>query len=332
MKWRRITIRGIIVLFLAIVLAYAGLSLEYSAPPIDREALELGYTYSASYAEFLNLDPVDTFEEMVSDLQPAFVRIPVYWSRIEPKRGEYDFDEMDKLMDIAGTHNIDVILAIGRKVPRWPECFLPDWSSAYDEEALRQSQVNMMEAVVMKYKDHPTLIRWQVENEPYFVLFGECPKPDFEFLEYEYDFVRSLDPNTPIQTTVSGEQSLWIRAAKNADIVGTSMYRTTYTPVIGHVTYPIPPWTYRAKNQIFTGNRTVVSELQMEPWFARSLHTYTIAEQLEIFDDETFEEHIEYARRVGIQEVSLWGAEWWYYLNVNGESSLLDVAKQAFEK
>jgi hypothetical protein len=314
------------------VLAFLGLSLEYSSPPIERTALDLGFTYSVSYTEFLELDPIKTFEIMLSDLSPSIVRIPVYWSRIEPKVGEYDFTEIDKLMTIAESNDTKVILAIGRKVPRWPECFLPKWSSVYDEGQLRAAQTEMIRTVVNKYKDHPSLYRWQVENEPYFYLFGECPKLDIEYLEEEYDFVRSLDSVTEIQATVSGEQELWIKAAKNADVVGASMYRTTHTPGLGQLTYPIPPWTYRAKNHIFTGNRTVISELQMEPWFARSLHTYTIPEQLELFNTDSFEEHLNYAQSVGIKEVSLWGAEWWYYLDANGESSLKDAAIEVFNK
>ena len=301
-------------------------------PGSDRsiEETDFGLTYSVTYAESLGLDPVGAFESIVGELQPDHVRIPVYWNRIEMERGVYEWAELDSLMELAAANDTDVILAIGRKVPRWPECHLPVWAPGYDKPILDAAQLSMMKSVVERYKEHDALLRWQVENEPYFFLFGECPRPDVGLIEQEYNMVKSLDPNRDIQATASGEQSLWIAAARNSDVVGVSMYRTTYTPGVGHITYPIPPWTYRAKAALFAQNRVVVSELQAEPWFARDISTYTIDEQLDLFGPAKFHRHIDYAVRAGFPEVSLWGAEWWYYLKEQGHSEIWDTAMELF--
>lgn len=298
--------------------------------PIDRADMTLGATYSVDYAEYLGLDPVQTFEHIAEDLDLDFVRIPVYWNRIERTDDAFDFAQIDRLMALAETHDIPVVLAIGRKVPRWPECFLPEFASMLDEEELADAQLQMMQTVVERYKDHPMLMRWQVENEPYFMLFGECPTPDFNLIHREVILTRSTDANTPIQITASGEQSLYVRAARMADEVGISMYRTIHTDVFGPVTYPIPPWTYRVKERLIAPGRVYVSELQMEPWFGRSVHSYTIEEQLELFSANTFEEHIQYAESVGLETVSLWGVEWWYYLKQKGEPSLWEAARELY--
>lgn len=329
MTWRRWFIRMAIVLVAAVMVVIAWMALEFSAPPIERSALTLGYTYSVTYAEYLGLDPVAAFDAITVELRPAFVRLPVYWQRVESKQGEFDFAELDRLMDIASRYDTQVILAIGRKVPRWPECFLPDWTASLSQDELRGAQLNMMRATVERYRDRPSLTRWQVENEPFFVFFGECPRLDPYLLDDEYALVRSLDTDTPIQTAVSGEQSLWLYAARHADIVGASVYRRVQT-AFGQQTIRIPPWTYRAKAQLVAGGRVAISELQAEPWFARSVHTYTVDEQLALFNAATLEENIAYVQRIGVAEVALWGVEWWYYLDARGESSLRDAARMLF--
>ncbi|MEK7529788.1 MAG: hypothetical protein AAB570_02595 [Patescibacteria group bacterium] len=298
--------------------------------PMDRTDMRLGATYSVDYAEYLGLDPIQTFEQIADDLALDFVRIPVYWNRIEKTNDVFDFVELDRLMAIAQAQNIPVVLAIGRKVPRWPECFLPDFAAALDENELADAQLQMMSTVVTRYKDHPALYRWQVENEPYFALFGECPKPDFNLIHREVILTRFEDQSTPIQMTASGERSLYLRAASLADEVGISMYRTIHSDVFGQVTYPIPPWTYRVKERLVAPGRVYVSELQMEPWFGRSVHTYTADEQLALFNADTFEAHMRYAEAVGLPTVSLWGVEWWYYLKEKGESSLWEAAKRLY--
>ncbi|MBI2476646.1 beta-galactosidase, partial [Candidatus Uhrbacteria bacterium] len=282
-----------------------------------------------TYAQYLGLDPVVTFERVLGDLRPAFVRIPVYWQRIETQKGTYDFAELDEIMERARASHMPVILAIGRKVPRWPECHTANPYINVSPRERDDALIEFLQHVITRYKDHPSLWRWQIENEPYFSLFGECERLSSRFIDREYAL---LDTPTPTQMGASGEQSLWIRAARRADIVGTSVYRTTYTPFFGYRTYPIPPWTYRLKAAWFADNRVVVSELQAEPWFARDIYTYSIKEQLALFNAATLDEHMRYVERIGMPEVSLWGVEWWYYLDAHEEPSVLDAARRWFNQ
>ena len=140
--------------------------------------------------------------------------------------------------------------------------------------------------------------------------------------------VHEVDATRPVQTTVPGELGFWGKPARETDMIGTSVYRTTYTPFLGHNTYPIPTWWYRLKAQWVAPTRVVVSELQAEPWLAKSIDQYTVAEQLELFDARDLDRHLRYAQRIAMDEVMLWGAEWWYYLHKNGEPSLWNAADE----
>ncbi len=334
---KKINKKAKILISIGSVLLFVGLMLV-AGPfifPVEDVGLETRYgiTYSAIYAEELGIDTVGGYEAMVSELGFDLARIPVYWNRIEARKGEFDWTEVDELMAISSSNDVDVIMAIGRRVPRWPECFLPEWLDADDQAVLEEAQLKMMREVVNRYKDHPALVRWQVENEPYFTLFGECPKLDREFLKSEFELVRSLDDNTPLQTTASGEQSLWYPAARLAkDYVGISVYRTTYTPFLGYSTYPMKPWMYRARVGLVGETKLVVSELQMEPWFARPIDQYSSEEMLEIFNVDDFDKHIKYTEATGFKEVSLWGTEWWYFMKEKGHPEIWDASKALFLK
>ena len=289
---------------------------------------KLGVTFSPMHAEYLGYEPAQMFDGVLDELDVKLVRLPVYWDRVQATRDVYDWRETDVLLKLADEHDIEVILATGARVPRWPECFKPAWVDDLGVEEARKAQLGFVTAVIERYKDRLEIVRWQVENEPFLRFFGDCEVMTVSDVRGEVDLVRGLDPTREIQVSASGELSSWMREARVADIVGTSLYRTTHTPVLGHTTYPIPAWFYRAKARIARPAEVVVSELQMEPWFERSQKTYTPEEQLAIFDVKNFERNLNYAEKVGLSEVSLWGVEWWFDMKEKGHPELWEAAKQ----
>lgn len=315
-----------IVAVLAVLLAVGPFLFPRNVEPED---IRYGLTWSTRYAEDLGLDPVEGFQMAIEDLGVDLFRIPVYWDRVESVRGEFDLAELDEIILIAEEHDVDLVMVVGRRVPRWPECFFPSWVDNLSYEDMSQAQLAFVELVVNHYKDSPALLRWQVENEPYLHAFGECPaEQQPTFLKDEVEFVHGLDPDHPIQMTASGELGFWTRVAPLADIVGVSVYRTTHTNGIGYMTYPIPPWVYRAKAWFISPTPVVVSELQAEPWFADPIETYSPQEQLDLFDADDLARHIRYVEWVGFDEVTLWGGEWWLYMQEVGHPELWEAAKQ----
>lgn len=312
---------------LAIVLA-VGFGFVWLDRPVEQT---LGITFSSRYAGSLGLDPQAAFAAMLDELGARQIRIPAYWPDIEPVNGEYRWDELDGLMRAAEAHGAEVTLVIGAKVPRWPECHIPDWAASadsFDREELKQFMV----AVIERYRNSPSLARWQVENEPYFD-FGECPEPDPRAVDEEIALVRLHDDH-PVAMTVSGELELWLPSAVPADVLGVSVYRVTWNETIGYFRYPIPPLLYRVRAFFLRPfvDETYVSELQAEPWLSEPLEKRTPAEWAKAFTPEELRENVEYAARTGLPRADLWGAEWWYWLKVNGEPGLWDEATRLFHE
>ncbi len=307
-----------IVIFLGIFLLtiFIGAYFIISSVP-SREPKVFGVTFSKFFAEKLGLDWKKAYEEILADLGARYLRIPAYWSEVEPKKGEWFFDDIDWQLEKAKEYNAKVILTIGRKLPRWPECHIPDWvRNMTPSEAEGQKLLNYIKAVVERYKDNPAVIAWQVENEP-FLLFGECPLASKEILDAEIKLVRSLS-DKPVIISDSGEFGIWFGAVKRADIFGSTLYRHVYTESIGYLTYPLPPVFFRLKQglvKLFVGQKPmIVVELQAEPWMPKMLYETSIEKHFKHFNPERFKAILSYIRGTGFDTFYFWGGEWWYFV------------------
>lgn len=318
-------------LFLATVLLI-GWGYTLVRPIPDRPETRYGITFSSVYARALGLDPITTYTDLLSQLGVRAVRIPVYWSEIEPRAGEFVWDELDALVLASEQSGTRITLVVGMKVPRWPECHLPDWVEMDSAPQRQQAVLRMLEQVVKRYRDSTALERWQVENEPLFP-FGECPSLTAEELIARVDLVRDLDPDHPIQLTVSGENGSWQVESDLADVLGVSLYRLTWNDLFGYFLYPLSPEYYAARARLVKGrvDQVVISELQAEPWFPEPRESRTLAQWYQVFDAQLFAENLQFVEEAGLPEVYLWGAEWWYLLHQQGDDRLWDVAVQLWK-
>lgn len=82
---------------------------------------QYGATFSTHYAEELGIDWRDAYNAMLEDLDVNAVRIPIHWWRIQGNASDFDWSEIDYMMDRAEIAGADVTLVIGQKVVRWPE-------------------------------------------------------------------------------------------------------------------------------------------------------------------------------------------------------------------
>jgi len=302
-----------------------------------------GISFNQNHAASLGLDWKQVYQDMLVELQPKHVRIAAMWSGVEREKGVYDFADVDWMMDMAQKYNADVILVIGQKAPRWPECHVPEWAKNIEKSKMQEKLLTTIEETVKRYKDRDGLNMWQVENEPFLPYFGECDLVDISFLDKEIALVRSLDPDHKIMITDSGELSIWFPAAKRADIFGTTMYRIVWSDKFskylgGYITYPLPPkffWLKANLVHLLYGDKPIiVSELQAEPWSPGSiLSELPLEEQRKSMDIEKFHQNIEYAKKVGFEESYLWGAEWWYWMKEEQDDpAFWEAAKELFEK
>jgi drug/metabolite transporter (DMT)-like permease len=310
--------------FISLGILWLGLvNYSQNIPLNPKQNIEWGITFSAKFSRQLGLNWQKNFEAIINEIKPDKIRLVVYWDEIEKEEGKFDFSETDWLIQKIKEKNIPVILVVGEKVPRWPECHQPIWAENQNLNLKSQKLLNYIEKIVNRYKNEPNLYAWQVENEP-FLPFGECPTIKEEILKQEIESVRSLDSKHPIIITDSGEFGLWYKAAKKGDIFGTTMYRNVYTnllgPLFGNIEYPISPAFFRIKEKITRflindySKRFIVVELQGEPWSPIELSKISYEEQIKLFSLDYFADTIKYAKETGFDEYYLWGAEWWYYL------------------
>lgn len=326
---------------IAMGLILLGLVTYAHALPFDpHREITWGITFSDTYSRQLGLDWQENFKAIVDDLHPKKMRLIAYWDEIEKRQGEFDFSALDWQLEKSREAGIGIILVVGMRVPRWPECHMPAWTALLEVEDREQALGEYISRVIVRYRNHPALRTWQVENEP-FLKFGACPKRAADFITKEIALVKSLDSTHPVIVTDGGEFGLWNHAIKAGDVFGTTMYRRVYPPSVGRYTgiidYPMSPSFFRFREKFsrwITGERTkpfVVIELQAEPWGRVEVPLLPYEEQIVIFSPEYFRDTIEFAKETGFQEYYLWGAEWWYYSREKqGDQRYWDVAKSIF--
>lgn len=302
------------------------------------QTLSYGVSFSRFHSDELKLDWKETYLAVLNDLGVRRFRFTAHWPLTEPKEGLYDFRELDFQMDRAREKNASVILAVGRRLPGWPECHVPEWAKALNPADRREKLLRYIKTVVDRYKGYKNLEYWQVENEPYLTFFSRqaCGALDEDFLKQEIAYVRSLDPAHPILLTDSGELSTWYGAYTHGDVFGTSMYLYIWNRSLGPLRYPIGPWFFRLKKslvELVAGHKpSIVIELSGEPWLLQPIIDTPIDIQLQRMGPDKLNEMVEFSSKTNFESFYLWGAEWWYWLKKNGHPELWDRAKELFKK
>lgn len=142
--------------------------------------MELGVCY---YPEQWSEDLWVKDAKEMKALGLSIVRIGEFaWSKIEPKEGEFDFEWLDRSIDILGTAGLKVILGTPSATPpRWVLTKFPDML-AYDVEGrprkfgsrrhycfshqgYKKFAARMADKFAERYGNHPAIMAWQVDNE-----------------------------------------------------------------------------------------------------------------------------------------------------------------------
>jgi len=320
--------------FLVIILFPAGYL--FIGTPSQAEEISWGVNFSQKQAKLLGLDWQETYLALLDDLKVKNLKLITHWDLIEPEEGEYNFKDLDWQIQTAEEKGAKLLLVIGMKTGRWPECHIPEWAKILSKEEQQERILKLIEKIVLNYRSRTPIEYWQVENEPFFP-FGECPKIDKDFLKKEINLVKSLDiQGRPVVISDSGEGSLWITAAQLGDIVGTTIYKKVWFKQVGiYVYYPLPPIFYWRKAQLIEkifDKKVIVVELQAEPWGPKLLYDSPLEEQEKTMNLERFKQNIEFAKRTGLDKFYLWGAEWWYWLKEKqNQPEIWNEAKLLFD-
>lgn len=322
------------IFFIILILLLFAVFLLSRGHTYGKNELSYGVTFSKMQAEALNLKWQDVFLSILQELKVKNLRLAAYWNEVEPAGGDFKWQDLDWQIEQASKNNAKIILAIGGRLPRWPECHFPGWTDDLTKSEREAKILNYIRETVKRYKDMKNITAWQIENEPFLSHFGECPEVDGAFLDDEIAAVKKLD-SRPVVVTDSGELSFWIPAAKRADIFGTTMYRDTYSKFLKrYIHYPIEPGFFKFKKNIASlfahPQKWIVIELQAEPWGKTAYQNLTQAERDKTMNLDKFKEILEFSRQAGFNEFYLWGAEYWYWEREKGRPEMWEEAKKLF--
>jgi hypothetical protein len=333
---RRRLIQGLkIVGVLLLTFIFAIILLALKPKP---EVISYGMSFNTPYARELGLDWKETYDAILDDLGVRRLRLAAHWPMVEPLQGTYNFNELDYQIKRAEEVGATVILAVGRRLPRWPECHVPEWARGLTTTERQAMLIDYLTVVVNRYKDNPAVIMWQVENEPFLEVFAyeHCGELDVDFLEKEIAHVKMLDGTRPILVTDSGNLGMWYGAYSRGDHFGTSVYVHLWNPELGPLRTVLPAWAYRVKENLmrlrYGDKPTYLIELSAEPWLLAPITDVPISTQLSRMDLEKFEDILSYAEQTRYDTQYLWGAEWWYWLVKQGHPEMWERGQQLFLK
>jgi hypothetical protein len=342
--WRASLINRIVALLVALLIfVTSGMYVvaQWYIAKHSNEPLKLGATFIPDYAEFLGVEPEETLDAMIHDLGIRQFRFVSYWKNGEPEPGNYDFSYLDWQFDKAQAVGAKVSLAIGLRQPRWPECHMPEWAIKMPQSDWEPRLMDYLATTVERYKDHPALESWQLENEYLLAVFGVCPDHTRERLVDEFNLVKQIDPKHPVIVSRSNNAvPSWPIGKPRADIIGASIYKRVWD---GNVTnryfeYPLPSWFYAflaGGAEATTGRNTIIHELQAEAWLppGYEMHSAPTQELYKSMSPELLRARFEYGVGTGVKTIDLWGVEWWYYMKEKRDApELWDVAKEQFER
>ena len=336
----RISLRINFFMIAILVLAIIAITVWAHTIEADDEAM-WGVDFSESQAAYLGLDPAETYSAIIDDLGAKHIKIHINWNATEKSQHVFDFTALDRQVAEAEEKDVKLILVIGMKTGRWPECHTPEWFKDIPKDERQVEIIRYITTIAGRYKNADAVQYWQVENEP-LIDFGTCPdwyyEQDTDLLEAEVAAVRSVDPSRQIIISDSGELSSWTKAAEIADIVGVTMYRSSWDA--SEKTFGLNPYTflspefYSAKAAIIRTyyDKPVISvELQAEPWASKGLAEASLEEQAKSMNPELFRENIEFAKQAGLGSYYFWGAEWWYWMKTkHNQPEIWNDAKVLF--
>jgi beta-galactosidase len=145
--------------------------------------------------------PRDSWDKTFKAIKEAGLNIVRFgemaWDWVEPEPGRFYFDELDRAMDLCARHGLKVLLGIPTsQVPTWfyrkypdsrpvaqdgtlyPE-YGPRPNICKDNPHYRKLAERLTKKLVSRYRNHPSLLYWQVDNEPVYPPLDHTSSNDY---------------------------------------------------------------------------------------------------------------------------------------------------------
>lgn len=311
------------------------------------QTIEAGATFIQGNAETLHLDWKAAYREIINDLGIKHIRIPIFWDQIEPEPGKFQWKALDWQMAEAAKANAKVVLVVGHRVPRYPECYAPAWAQSFAESEFQQALLKMVETTVVHFREHPALELWQVENEPLAKILGKiwggpACREIIPLVAQEVRLVRSLDPTH--RTMVTFASVPWTASQLRqtlefgSDVVGITVWNKLFfkSPLYNGYVETLKLGFLAPLRLVYQkvvaetqGKQLWVAELQAEPWGPFGPYHFDRPEDAyETTNPERLSELWQSVTEAGISRIYFWGAEWWLSERNKGNPIMFDTVKR----
>lgn len=328
--WKRNLMVACVALCAGLLLWIASDWLSFRLTPA-RETYTFATSFSTKQARMLGNDWQANYTALLDDLKIRQFRLMSYWDEGEGSRGQYNFADLDWQMNEAAKRGAKVSLAIGLRQPRWPECHEPTWAKTLGKDEWKQSLYSYIETVVKRYQNHPALESFQLENEALAWWFGDCrEQPDANRIKEEFRLVKSITMK-PVWMSLSDQYGLSVNDPI-PDAYGYSLYLYVYNKVIpGTYANPSPPvWFHRLRASVIDAMHHkpfFLHELQLEPWGPEEIKKLSEEQQNITMSPEQIHYNLQFARKIGFDQVYTWGSEWWYWRKTHGSTTAWEAIR-----
>jgi hypothetical protein len=322
--------------------------------------VQVGISFSPMRAAYLGLDYKTAFKRLEA-LHFRVIRLSSYWDQVDRE----GYDQLDWLMSEARKSHQPIALTVGMKALGWPEFFIP--ASAMPANGLRQGQdvasdstfrdaaLSFVSETVLRYRDNPALVAWQVENEPFNRAGPQRLWIDAEFLRDEIAGVRQLDGHhRPVIVNAFSHFNLvfdqasarqgfdfrqWLGFDADSaerdglsvlgpgDVLGLDVYTAIGYQFLGrdHMSHADGDWPDRlarvrdlAHKQ---GKQAWITEAQAEPWESSDLNNANPKST----SPQAIRGIFENLKDAGFTTVLFWGSEYWLWRADHGDTRWIET-------
>ena len=324
--------------------------------------VQVGTSFSPVRAGYLGLDYRSAFKRLEA-MHFRVIRLSSYWDQVDSE----GYDQLDWLMNEAQRARQPIVLTVGMKALGWPEFFVPasvtdlatlnQGQDVASDSSLRAGTLAFVEDTVLRYRDNPALVGWQIENEPFNRAGPQRLWIDAGFLRDEISSVRQLDRHhrplivnafshfNLVFDQASARQGFDLRqwlgfdadsaerdslaVLNRGDVLGLDVYTAIGYQFLGqdHLSRADGDWPDRlarvrelAKRQ---GKQAWITEAQAEPWESAQ-ETYTDPKSTNPVAIRSIFENLKDA---GYGTVLFWGSEYWLWRADNGDPRWIDAIK-----
>lgn len=293
-----------------------------------------GVSFSVKQCRAFGVDPTKTLQWLLQQGWRRF-RLMSYWNEHENVQGTYDFASLDAQLEQIGKAGGEVTLCLGARQPRWPENHWPEWAWQAARPERTAALLNYLETVVQRYKNTACIVSYQLENEALLHSFGRRPEVDRARLRAEYALVKRLDPSRPVIMTTSTSWGIPLRQPV-PDTVGFSFYQVLYSSSRHRYTTafhnPVLDIARAGLIALVWHRPSFIHELQCEPWGPKAIWEMTTAEQDESMSPAHIARNLHLAQQTRLYPIDLWGGEWWYWRQLQGDTSVYQAVVAALAK